>query len=124
VLLAGQSVKHEGVYAVYARGRVSWDGRGLSEYAQTHPDVQQFPPRRAALGEPALSGRRVRLLRKRSACPRAGTPIAISQDVVLAQATAALLRPASCARASATSVFSHVKPGSSRPKCPCAAVSR
>jgi hypothetical protein len=42
VLQAGQSVKQDGVHAVYVRGRVTWDGKGLSEYAEAHPDVQQF----------------------------------------------------------------------------------
>src|SRR3954451_2029006 len=28
VLMAGQSIKEEGIYAVYVRGRVTWDGRG------------------------------------------------------------------------------------------------
>lgn len=42
VLQAGQSVRHEGVQAVYVRGRVTWDGKGLSEFAESHPEVQQF----------------------------------------------------------------------------------
>lgn len=51
VLMAGQSIKEEGIYAVYVRGRVSWDGRGLSEYVQTHPEVQQF----RRVGPPSVS---------------------------------------------------------------------
>jgi hypothetical protein len=51
VLTAGQSVKQDGIYAVYARGRVTWDGRGLSEYAQTHPEVQPF----RRVGPPTVS---------------------------------------------------------------------
>lgn len=42
VLQAGQSVRHEGVHAVYVRGRVTWDGKGLSEYSESHPEVEQF----------------------------------------------------------------------------------
>jgi len=51
VLKAGQSIKEVGIYAVYARGRVTWDGRGLSEYAQTNPEVQQF----RRIGPPTVS---------------------------------------------------------------------
>jgi hypothetical protein len=51
VLMAGQSIKEEGIYAVYVRGRVTWDGRGLSEYVQTHPEVQQF----RRVGPPSVS---------------------------------------------------------------------
>jgi hypothetical protein len=42
VLEVGESVKHEGIHAVYVRGRISWDSRGLSRYAETHPDLHQF----------------------------------------------------------------------------------
>jgi hypothetical protein len=42
VLQAGQSVRHEGVHAVFVRGRVTWDGKGLSQYAEAHPEVERF----------------------------------------------------------------------------------
>ena len=42
VLEAGASVRHEGIHAVYVRGRITWDGKGLGEYAEAHPEVQQF----------------------------------------------------------------------------------
>jgi hypothetical protein len=51
VLQVGESVKHEGVHAVYARGRVSWDNEGLSRYAETHPEVQDF----RSVGTPSVS---------------------------------------------------------------------
>jgi uncharacterized protein YifE (UPF0438 family) len=53
VLQLGQSVKHEGIHAVYARGRVSWDTRGLDGYAETHPEVQEF----RKVGAPSVSVR-------------------------------------------------------------------
>jgi hypothetical protein len=42
VLQAGQSVRVGAVQAVFYRGRVTWDSRGLAHYAQDHPEVQQF----------------------------------------------------------------------------------
>lgn len=47
----GTSVRHAGVHAVYARGRVTWDGKGLAEYVQDHPDVEVF----RKVGEPSVS---------------------------------------------------------------------
>ena len=42
VLQGGQSVRVGAVQAVFYRGRVTWDSRGLAHYAQDHPEVQQF----------------------------------------------------------------------------------
>ena len=42
VLQVGESVKLEGIHAVYVRGRVSWDSRRLSRYAESHPELQEF----------------------------------------------------------------------------------
>lgn len=39
---AGASVKGSRLQAVYARGRTSWDTRGLERYAQEHPEVNDF----------------------------------------------------------------------------------
>jgi hypothetical protein len=48
---AGASVKHEGIHAIYMRGRVTWDSRGLSSYAETHPEVLDF----RRVGNPSVS---------------------------------------------------------------------
>jgi hypothetical protein len=47
----GESVKHEGIHAIYTRGRVTWDNRGLSRYAETNPDVLEF----RRVGSPSVS---------------------------------------------------------------------
>jgi hypothetical protein len=42
VLLRGESLR-AGVYqAVYMKGRVSWDSRGINDFARSHPEVLQF----------------------------------------------------------------------------------
>jgi hypothetical protein len=51
VLAYGASIRHAGVHAVYARGRVTWDTRGLTEYMETHPDVAEF----RRVGQPSVS---------------------------------------------------------------------
>jgi uncharacterized protein YifE (UPF0438 family) len=51
VLLFGASFKHAGVYAVYARGRVTWDTKGLTRYMEAHPEVAEF----RRVGEPSVS---------------------------------------------------------------------
>jgi hypothetical protein len=38
----GASFWHEGVHAVYTRSRVTWDGKGLAAFAETHPEVTRF----------------------------------------------------------------------------------
>jgi uncharacterized protein YifE (UPF0438 family) len=50
-LVYGSSFKHAGIHAVYARGRVTWDGKALAEYARDHPDVEVFKK----VGEPSVS---------------------------------------------------------------------
>jgi hypothetical protein len=47
----GASVKHEGIHAIYMRGRVTWDNRGLSRYAETYPEVLEF----RRVGNPSVS---------------------------------------------------------------------
>lgn len=42
VVATGESVKHAGLHAVYAKGRVSWDTKGLNDYATDHPEIEQF----------------------------------------------------------------------------------
>jgi len=42
VLLRGESLR-AGVYqAIYMKGRVSWDARGIDDYARYHPEVLKF----------------------------------------------------------------------------------
>lgn len=48
---AGQSVKHRNIQAVYTRGRTTWDTKGLTTYAEAHPEVNQY--RRE--GKPSVS---------------------------------------------------------------------
>ena len=47
----GESVKQEGIHVVYMRGRVTWDSRGLSRYAETNPEVIEF----RRVGKPSVS---------------------------------------------------------------------
>jgi hypothetical protein len=42
VLAYGRSVKGAQFHAVYTRGRVSWDTKGLDNYADEHPEVLDF----------------------------------------------------------------------------------
>jgi uncharacterized protein YifE (UPF0438 family) len=51
VRAVGESVKHEGIRAVYMRGRVTWDNRGMTRYAEAHPDVLEF----RRIGNPSVS---------------------------------------------------------------------
>jgi hypothetical protein len=53
VLNLGASFRHRDVHAVFVRGRVTWDTKGLSRYAETHPEVAEF--RRE--GKPTVSFR-------------------------------------------------------------------
>jgi hypothetical protein len=51
----GASVKGAHLHAVYARGRVTWDTRGLDRYAVEHPEVMHFRKQ----GQPTVSLRSV-----------------------------------------------------------------
>jgi uncharacterized protein YifE (UPF0438 family) len=51
VLAYGASFRHAGVHAVYNKPRVTWDGKGLAEYAETHPEVAAF----RRVGKPSVS---------------------------------------------------------------------
>lgn len=48
---AGQSVKQEGIHAIYMRGRVTWDSRELNRYAEMHPELLEF----RRIGNPSVS---------------------------------------------------------------------
>jgi uncharacterized protein YifE (UPF0438 family) len=47
----GKSLRLGGVQVVFYRGRVTWDSRGLEQYAEQNPEVQQF----RKVGEPSVS---------------------------------------------------------------------
>ncbi len=42
VLLGGKTVSTDMYQAVYVKGRVIWDSAGMSEYAETHPEVLRY----------------------------------------------------------------------------------
>ncbi len=42
VLAHGANVKGDRLYAVYSRGRVTWDTQALDRYAATHPEVRAW----------------------------------------------------------------------------------
>lgn len=47
----GASVKGQFLHAVWVKGRVSWDDKGLAGYAAAHPEIEQFRKE----GEPSVS---------------------------------------------------------------------
>lgn len=49
VLRFGASVRTDKIKAVYTNGRVSWDTKGLTRYAEAHPDVLEFRKQGAPL---------------------------------------------------------------------------
>ena len=42
VLAHGASVKGDRLYAMYSRGRVTWDTQALDRYVSTHPEVKAW----------------------------------------------------------------------------------
>ena len=42
VVARGASVKGQRVHAVYNKGRISWDTKGLAGYAVAHPEIGAF----------------------------------------------------------------------------------
>ena len=54
VLAHGESVKGESVQAVWSKGRVTWDSKGLTAYSEGHPEILEFQK----TGEPSVSLRR------------------------------------------------------------------
>lgn len=55
VLALGETVKANGLQAVYMKGRVSWDAKSLDGYALGHPELFAFRKE----GEPSVSLRSV-----------------------------------------------------------------
>ncbi len=56
VIEYGASVKASKLHAVYARGRISWDNKGMDGYAVAHPEILTFRKE----GEPSVSLRVVK----------------------------------------------------------------
>lgn len=54
VLAHGESVKGQGIQAVWSKGRMTWDSKGLSTFAESHPEILEFQK----TGEPSVSIRR------------------------------------------------------------------
>lgn len=54
VIANGASVKGAHLQAVYAKGRTSWDSRGLDGYAVAHPEINAF----RSVGQPSVSIRK------------------------------------------------------------------
>jgi uncharacterized protein YqeY len=54
VLANGATVKGEHMMAVFTKGRVSWDTKGLDGYVVAHPEVSQFRKE----GDPSVSIRK------------------------------------------------------------------
>ncbi len=53
VLAYGASFRHGRVQAIYARGRVTWDTKGLTQYLESHPEVARY----RRIGQPSVSFR-------------------------------------------------------------------
>jgi hypothetical protein len=51
VLLHGESVQAGSMRAVYTRGRVTWDSKGIEQYSSSHPELLRFRKQ----GEPTVS---------------------------------------------------------------------
>ncbi len=54
VLAHGESVKGERFQAVWSKGRQTWDSKGLTSYAEAHPEVLEFQK----TGDPSVSIRK------------------------------------------------------------------
>ena len=54
VINHGSTVKSEFLMAVYNKGRVSWDGKGLAGFAVAHPEIEAFKK----IGKPSVSFRK------------------------------------------------------------------
>jgi uncharacterized protein YifE (UPF0438 family) len=53
VLAYGASFRYGRVQAVYARGRITWDTKGLTQYLESHPEVARY----RRIGQPSVSFR-------------------------------------------------------------------
>ncbi|MFA6270311.1 MAG: hypothetical protein WC657_03825 [Candidatus Paceibacterota bacterium] len=55
VIAEGKTIKGSRLMAVYAKGRISWDNKGLDGYIVAHPELAQFRKE----GEPSVSIRKI-----------------------------------------------------------------
>ncbi len=55
ILLRGESLRGGAYQAVYLKGRVTWDSKGVDEYARSHPDLLKFRKE----GQPSVTLRAV-----------------------------------------------------------------
>ena len=55
VKATGATVKSTFLMAVYAKGRISWDAKGLDGYAVAHPEILYMRKE----GDPSVSIRRI-----------------------------------------------------------------
>jgi hypothetical protein len=51
VVRTGKSARVGNIQAVYYRGRVTWDGKGLQQYAEKHPELERF----RKVGQPGVA---------------------------------------------------------------------
>lgn len=56
VLIRGESLKGATLQAIWAKGRETWDSKGLAGYALTHPEINALKK----VGEPSVSIRVVK----------------------------------------------------------------
>ena len=54
-LTNGETVKGSHLQAVWVKGRVSWDDKGLSGYAKAHPEIESLRKQ----GDPSVSLRKI-----------------------------------------------------------------
>lgn len=52
----GKSVKADHLHAVYSKGRITWDGKGLKGYAVANPEINAF----RKFGNPSASIRKIK----------------------------------------------------------------
>lgn len=55
VLAHGMSIKGDYLHAIYVKGRVTWDTKGIEGFAVAHPELNTF----RKVGEPSVSIRKV-----------------------------------------------------------------
>jgi hypothetical protein len=56
ILIRGESLKATTLHAIYAKGRETWDSKGLAGYAIVHPEILKLKK----TGEPSVSIRAVK----------------------------------------------------------------
>lgn len=56
VIAHGETIKGMALQAVYSKGRISWDTKGLNGYMVDHPELNQFKKQ----GNPSVSIRKVK----------------------------------------------------------------